>query len=192
MWPDRIGLEHHAEIALVGGQRRTGRRLEHDAIAEGRCVRRGFLETGDRAQRGGLAATRRTEQREELAVSRRRGRYHEHRRRWRRRRIELGQIFDPQHAQAPANRPADRATRAPCGHDKEGETLKTVITAVQTQPSAASSPICPLFQKIEQGHRDHLRRGPTSSSTSETRAPPAETRTASTRSAPAPIAAARP
>ncbi len=65
--PDRIALEHHADIAFVrcneGG--RIGRR--HDAAADRDRAAVGALQAGETTQRRRLAAAARAEQREELA-----------------------------------------------------------------------------------------------------------------------------
>ena len=58
----RIGLEHHSDLALVGRQRRDVLALDEDG-AGGRA-----LEAGDHAQDRGLAAARGAEQRDELAL----------------------------------------------------------------------------------------------------------------------------
>ena len=57
-----IGLEHQADAALVGRCAGDIRSVDDDAPA-GRCQ-----ETGDRAHRCGLAATRRPEKRDQLAL----------------------------------------------------------------------------------------------------------------------------
>jgi hypothetical protein len=59
---ERVGLEHHREPALAG------RRLRHiDAVDHDRA-RGHILEPGDEAEQGGLAAARRADQHDELAV----------------------------------------------------------------------------------------------------------------------------
>jgi hypothetical protein len=66
VWPDRVALEDHADIASVRrhqrvrGARVHDRRIDLDAAAAGR------LQAGDTAQGAGLAAPGRTEQRVEL------------------------------------------------------------------------------------------------------------------------------
>ncbi len=57
----RIGLEHHADVALVGLQPRDVLAADDDG-AGGR-----LLEAGDHAQHGGLAAAGRAEEGDELA-----------------------------------------------------------------------------------------------------------------------------
>ena len=57
----RIGLEHHADLALIGRQRRNVLVLDHD-VPGGRS-----LEAGDHPEDRRLAAPGRTEQRDELA-----------------------------------------------------------------------------------------------------------------------------
>jgi hypothetical protein len=61
MREQRVVLEHEADAALVGGQARHVLSAKHDAAGIGR------LEARDHAQRRGLAASRRPEQRQELA-----------------------------------------------------------------------------------------------------------------------------
>ncbi|MCY1518676.1 hypothetical protein D9M68_533990 [compost metagenome] len=58
----RIALEHHAHAALFRAQRGDIAPVEHDATA------RGLDKAGDHLQRGGLAAARRAEQRQEFAA----------------------------------------------------------------------------------------------------------------------------
>jgi hypothetical protein len=57
----RIGLEHHAHIAL------GGRDVGNVFAADGDVAGVGVLQPCEQAQRGGLAAARRAEQRDELA-----------------------------------------------------------------------------------------------------------------------------
>lgn len=59
----RIGLKHHADIALVRSERRLVLAVDDD-----RSAGRDF-ETGDHAQHGGLAAARWSEKGDELALS---------------------------------------------------------------------------------------------------------------------------
>src|SRR5215208_2177587 len=66
--PDRVRLEHHPQPALVRRHAHAARGREEDAVADGDLPRIGHLEPGDAAQRRRLAAPRRAEQREELAV----------------------------------------------------------------------------------------------------------------------------
>ena len=68
MRPDGIGLEHHADVALVRRHRHALRRIEHDAAADLDVPRIGGLEAGDAPQRRRLAAARGAEQADELAV----------------------------------------------------------------------------------------------------------------------------
>ena len=58
----RVVLKDGADVALVGLQMLDAGAVETD------FSRGGFLESGDHAQRGGLAAARGTEQGEELAA----------------------------------------------------------------------------------------------------------------------------
>src|SRR5262249_40332241 len=64
--PQRIGLEHHADPPLLGRQGPTP--ATHDVFRKPHGAEIGNLETGDEPQQRGLAATRRPEHREELAV----------------------------------------------------------------------------------------------------------------------------
>src|SRR5690606_39455367 len=57
----RIGLKHHADIALVGLEVHHVLAVDFDGAAVGQ------LETGDHAQNGGLAAARRAEKGDEFA-----------------------------------------------------------------------------------------------------------------------------
>ena len=59
---ERIGLEHHGELAL-------GRRLVGDVAAvDDDLAAAGVLEAGDQPQQRGLAAARRADEDDELAV----------------------------------------------------------------------------------------------------------------------------
>jgi hypothetical protein len=62
MREQRIALKHHVDRSPMRRHRRHLDAVEHDAAG----VR--SLEAGDQPQQGGLAAARRAEQREELAV----------------------------------------------------------------------------------------------------------------------------
>ncbi len=66
--PDRVGLKHHAEIAPVGRDEDTLGGREHDASAKLDLAALRPLQSGDGAQRRGLAAAARPEQREQGAV----------------------------------------------------------------------------------------------------------------------------
>ena len=66
--PDRVRLEDHAEVALVGRHERRRRRRGDDAPAQRDLAGVGTLEAGDQAQGRGLAAAARPEQREDLAA----------------------------------------------------------------------------------------------------------------------------
>ena len=57
----RVGLEHHRDVAVGGGE------LRHVALADADPAARRHLQPGDHAQRGGLAAPGGAEQRDELA-----------------------------------------------------------------------------------------------------------------------------
>ena len=66
--PDRVGLEHHAEVALVGRHEDVAARGIDDGAVDFDVAGRRALQSGDGPQRGGLAAARRPEQREEHAL----------------------------------------------------------------------------------------------------------------------------
>ena len=66
MRPQRIGLEHHADVAFLRRQRPAG--TADDGVAELHDAAVGHLESGHQPQQRGLAAAGRPEQREELAV----------------------------------------------------------------------------------------------------------------------------
>jgi hypothetical protein len=66
--PDRVGLKHHAEIALVGRDENAAAARIDDAAGDLDLARGRPLQAGDRAERRGLAAARRPEQREQLAL----------------------------------------------------------------------------------------------------------------------------
>ena len=61
MRPERIGLEHHADVAL------PRRHLKHVLPADDHAPVLRVVEAGDKAQQRGLAAARRTEKGKELA-----------------------------------------------------------------------------------------------------------------------------
>jgi hypothetical protein len=61
--PERVVLEHHADVPLVG------RQPAHHAPAETDLARVGLVEPGDEAEQRGLATAGRAEQREQLAVA---------------------------------------------------------------------------------------------------------------------------
>ncbi len=68
--PDRVGLEHHAQAALVGRHVHVPAvaRGEQDAVTDGDAAAVRLLQAGDGAQRRGLAAARGAEQGEQLAL----------------------------------------------------------------------------------------------------------------------------
>jgi hypothetical protein len=66
--PDRVGLEDHPEVALVGRHEVPPGRGRHHPIAQGDLARVGLLEAGHEPQRGGLAAAAGAEQGEDLAA----------------------------------------------------------------------------------------------------------------------------
>ena len=66
MRPDRVGLEHHSDRALVHGDEMI--RIRDHASADGDRPLLGLIETGDTAQYRGLAAAARTEQRVALRL----------------------------------------------------------------------------------------------------------------------------
>ncbi len=66
--PDRVGLEHHANRAVVHLDEDAARRVGHDAPADRDGPGVGVFEAGDAAQRRGLAAAAGTEQGIALAV----------------------------------------------------------------------------------------------------------------------------
>ncbi len=63
MGPERVVLEDHADIPLVGGEA-----ADHP-VPEADLPRVGLVESGQEPQQGGLAAARRAQQREQLAVT---------------------------------------------------------------------------------------------------------------------------
>ncbi len=65
--PDRIGLEHHRDVAPMGGNVGLLQMVEDHLARDADAPGGGRLQAGDAAQRGGLAAAARTQQREELA-----------------------------------------------------------------------------------------------------------------------------
>ena len=66
--PHRVGLEHHADVALARRHQHAVGRRRHQPCRRSRCVPAvGVLETGDAAQRRGLAAAGRAEQHDDLA-----------------------------------------------------------------------------------------------------------------------------
>ena len=66
--PDGVGLEHHAEIALVRRDENALVRRIDEPAGDLDLARNRLLQPGDRAQRRGLAAARRPEQREQFAL----------------------------------------------------------------------------------------------------------------------------
>src|SRR5256885_13968153 len=59
---ERVGLEHHGDVALAR------RQIVHHASTDTDGAARGKIEPGDHAQRRGLAAARRSQQADELAL----------------------------------------------------------------------------------------------------------------------------
>ena len=66
MRPQRVALEHHRDVALLGWQHAGGR--GDDTVAKRDLAGAGLHEAGNEAQRRGLAAARRPEQAHELSV----------------------------------------------------------------------------------------------------------------------------
>ena len=64
--PDRVALEHHPDVARVGGHEAAGARQDASVQRDRAALR--ALETGEAAQRRRLSATGRTEERIEAAV----------------------------------------------------------------------------------------------------------------------------
>src|SRR5262249_56172241 len=67
MRPDRVGLEHHTDVARARRYLNAVGRRRHHAPADTHAPGRGMLETGDAAQRRGLAAAGGTEHHYDLA-----------------------------------------------------------------------------------------------------------------------------
>ena len=65
--PDRIRLEYHTEAAPIGRHEDAAPAGIDDRVVDADIARRRVLQSGNRAQRRGLAAAARTEQREEVA-----------------------------------------------------------------------------------------------------------------------------
>jgi hypothetical protein len=69
MWgPQRIALEHHADVPSMDRDLGLGGAVDDDVVAEQDASLVGGLETGDAAQGGRLATAARAEQSEELAL----------------------------------------------------------------------------------------------------------------------------
>src|SRR5690349_7814023 len=68
MRPDRVGLKHHADVALVRRHDDVAAAGEHELVADEDLAPEGFLQSGDRAERRRLAAAAGTEKREELSL----------------------------------------------------------------------------------------------------------------------------
>src|SRR5258705_3790090 len=66
MWPQRITLEDHDHATLFRRQRPLGARDDHAILLDHAGA--GLNKTGNHSKRGGLAAARRTKQRDELAL----------------------------------------------------------------------------------------------------------------------------
>ena len=64
--PQRVALEDHRHLALLGRQR--ARRRRHQAVADMDLAVGGLEETGDQPQRRGLAAARGAQQADQLPV----------------------------------------------------------------------------------------------------------------------------
>ena len=69
MRPDRIGLEHHAEAAPLRRHENARGRIADDFVADADPAAGILLKAGHHAQRRGLAAARRPQQRDELALA---------------------------------------------------------------------------------------------------------------------------
>src|SRR5262249_39018019 len=67
MRPDRVGLEHHTDVARARRYLNAVGRRRHHAPAHTHAPGRGMLESGDAAPRRGLAAVGGTEQHYDLA-----------------------------------------------------------------------------------------------------------------------------
>jgi hypothetical protein len=65
--PDRVGLEHHADVAQARRDEETALRRGDHVPADRDLAPGRVLEAGDAAQRGGLAAARRAEEDHDLA-----------------------------------------------------------------------------------------------------------------------------
>jgi hypothetical protein len=76
--PQRVRLEHEAESALLGGQRRARRAVEEHAVAEPDAALVGMIEPGDGAQQRRLPAPGRTQERDHLAFAQLEGNALEH------------------------------------------------------------------------------------------------------------------
>src|SRR5690242_2930466 len=68
MRPDRVGLKHHADVALVRRHDKLAAAGEHELVADEDLALERFLQSGDRAQRRRLTAAARAEEREELPL----------------------------------------------------------------------------------------------------------------------------
>src|ERR1041385_3357501 len=68
MGPDRVGLEHHGEATLLGRYVQCSRRVENRDAVDHDAAGAWRLETGDGAQRRGLAAAGGPEQGDMLAL----------------------------------------------------------------------------------------------------------------------------
>ncbi len=66
--PDRVGLEHHADVPQPRRDEETPLRRGDHVPADRDLAPGRVLEAGDAAQRGGLAAARRAEQADEFSV----------------------------------------------------------------------------------------------------------------------------
>ncbi len=68
MRPQRVGLEHQPQVALLGRHFQLARAVEHGALADVDGAGLRAFQAGDGAQQGGLAAARRTEQGDHFAA----------------------------------------------------------------------------------------------------------------------------
>ena len=68
VWPDGIGLEHHADVAPVGRHRGVPVGRKHHLAVDGHLARDRRLKPGEASERGGLAAAAGAQQGEELAL----------------------------------------------------------------------------------------------------------------------------
>jgi hypothetical protein len=66
--PQRVRLEHHADVAVVGAHVDSAGRVVHDTIPDADPPLRALLEAGDKAQGRRLPAPAGAEQHEQLAI----------------------------------------------------------------------------------------------------------------------------
>ena len=67
--PQRVGLEHQAEVAALGRDLELAGAVEHRLVLDADLAAVRNLEAGDRAQQRRLAAAGRAEQRDDLALA---------------------------------------------------------------------------------------------------------------------------